>query len=254
MKVLLILVDGMRPDCISQIPQAQAMIEKSRYYPQAQTVIPPVTLPCHISLFHSVDPTRHGTTTNDYAPQVRPIRGLCEVLRAAGKTCDICYSWEQIRDISRPGSLRKALFRRGSTTESYLSVTETLTESALTQIKTDPADFTFFYIGSPDAAGHQYGWCSPEYQKALSHSWEQIERLVAAVDDGYTVMITADHGGHDRTHGIDVPEDMTIPLFLCGQGIEAQTVQGANIKDIAPTVTCLLDVAANEYWEGRSLL
>ncbi len=53
----------------------------------AQTVTPSVTLPCHMSLFHSVTPQRHGTTTNTYAPQVRPVRGLCEVLAAAGKRC-----------------------------------------------------------------------------------------------------------------------------------------------------------------------
>jgi predicted AlkP superfamily pyrophosphatase or phosphodiesterase len=254
MKVLLILVDGMRPDCITDISQAERLRKKSRYYAQAQTVFPPVTLPCHVSLFHSVDPLRHGTTTNDYAPQVRPIRGLCEVLKAAGKTCDIYYSWEQIRDISRPGSLRNATFRSGTTTARYLAVTEELTESALAQMKNDPADFTFFYIATPDAAGHQYGWCSPEYQKSLSHSWEQIERLLAVVDDEYTVIVTADHGGHDRMHGQDVPEDMTIPLFLYGQNIPPQAAQGANIKDIAPTVVRLFGLEADEEWEGRALI
>lgn len=24
----------------------------------------------------------------------------------------------------------------------------------------------------------------------------------------------ADHGGYDRTHGMQIPEDMTVPLFL----------------------------------------
>lgn len=59
MKVLLALLDGMRPDSITNVPEAQ-------------TVFPSVTLPCHISLFHSVDPDRHGITTNTYTPQVRP--------------------------------------------------------------------------------------------------------------------------------------------------------------------------------------
>ena len=38
--------------------------------------MPSVTLPCHMSLFHSVDPDRHGITTNGYVPQVRPIKGM----------------------------------------------------------------------------------------------------------------------------------------------------------------------------------
>ena len=81
MRVILILVDGMRPDALAENPAAQKLAEKSIYTYAGQTVFPSVTLPCHMSLFHSVDPERHGTTTNTYMPQVRPIRGLCEVLR-----------------------------------------------------------------------------------------------------------------------------------------------------------------------------
>ena len=85
MKVMLILVDGMRPDAMVQMPQAQTLMAKSAYTLNAQTVFPSVTLPCHMSLFHSVDPARHGITTNLYMPQVRPINGLCEVLKSNGK-------------------------------------------------------------------------------------------------------------------------------------------------------------------------
>ena len=77
MKVILILADGMRPDSLTDIAKAQKVIGSSAYTMSAETVYPSVTLPCHISLFHSVTPQRHGTTTNTYMPQVRPINGLC---------------------------------------------------------------------------------------------------------------------------------------------------------------------------------
>ena len=80
MKTILILVDGMRPDALENVESAQSIIKKSTYTMNAQTVFPSVTLPCLISLFHSVEPMRHGTTTNVYMPQVRPIRGLCNIL------------------------------------------------------------------------------------------------------------------------------------------------------------------------------
>ena len=80
MKVLLILVDGMRPDAVVQNKIAGKFLEESTFSLNAATVFPPVTLPCHMSLFHSVDPSRHGILTNVYIPQVRPIQGLCEVL------------------------------------------------------------------------------------------------------------------------------------------------------------------------------
>ena len=56
MKVLLILVDGMRPDAVVQNKIAGKFLEESTFSLNAATVFPPVTLPCHMSLFHSVDP------------------------------------------------------------------------------------------------------------------------------------------------------------------------------------------------------
>jgi predicted esterase len=75
----------------------------------AQTVMPSVTLPCHMSLFHSVDPGRHGITTNTYLPQVRPVTGLVDQLDAFGKKCAFFYTWEELRDLSRPDHLHTAL-------------------------------------------------------------------------------------------------------------------------------------------------
>ena len=112
MRVLLILVDGMRPDSLTDIQKAQEIIKKSSYTMEAKTVTPSVTLPCHMSLFHSVDPSRHGTTTNTYAPQVRPINGLCEVIKYNNKSSAFFYNWEELRDLSRPDSLSFSYFCR----------------------------------------------------------------------------------------------------------------------------------------------
>lgn len=71
----------------------------------------------------------------------------------------------------------------------------------------------------------------------------------------YTVIVTADHGGHDRIHGTDLLEDMTIPLIIMGKGFEAgKELENANIMDIAPTIAKLLNVEADEEWEGESLI
>ncbi|MDO4829744.1 MAG: alkaline phosphatase family protein, partial [Clostridia bacterium] len=79
-KVVLILVDGMRPDAVLTCgnEKMKARINECAYTLHARTVMPSVTLPCHMSLFHSVDPDRHGILTNTYVPQVRPVEGLYE--------------------------------------------------------------------------------------------------------------------------------------------------------------------------------
>ena len=109
MRTLLILVDGMRPDALTNIPTAQKIIARAKSTMSARTVMPSVTLPCHVSLFHSVDPARHGIMTNTYVPQVRPINGLCEVLSRANKSCAFFYNWHELRDLVRPGSLTYSL-------------------------------------------------------------------------------------------------------------------------------------------------
>ncbi len=77
-KAILVLVDGMRPDALRACgnPGVEEMLAGSTYTLEGRTVMPSVTLPCHMSLFHSVDPDRHGVTTNVYTPQVRPVEGL----------------------------------------------------------------------------------------------------------------------------------------------------------------------------------
>ena len=253
MKVLLILVDGMRPDALPKVKNAQNLISRSKRNMNAQTVTPSVTLPCHMSLFHSVDPGRHGTTTNTYMPQVRPINGICEVLNKSQKHCAFFFNWEELRDLSRPASLTHSYFASGDRF-GYEKANAMVTDAAIDFLSKTATDFTFLYLGYPDAAGHGYGWMSDKYFESLENSWWNIERIVNTLDDDYTVIITADHGGHDRTHGTTLPEDMTIPLIVLGKNFMAgEGFEDANIKDIAPTVAKLLGVEPDAEWDGKSL-
>ena len=254
MKTVLILVDGMRPDSLKNIDKAQKIIEDSAYTMNAETVYPSVTLPCHISLFHSVTPQRHGTTTNTYMPQVRPINGLCEVLKQANKKSAIFYNWEEIRDVSRPNSLVHSCFYAGRVL-GYKKAGELLTDELIKHLTNYDTDFAFIYFGYPDMAGHNHGWMTDEYMEAIESSWNNIEKIMISLGDEYNYIITADHGGHDRTHGSDMPEDMIIPVILNGKDFEKGEIRNnVNIMDIAPTVTRLLGVEPDSEWEGTSLL
>jgi len=253
-KVMLILIDGMRPDSLEGISQAETFMREGAFTRCARTVFPSVTLPCHMSLMHSVDPQRHGTTTNTFAPQVRPIDGLFDVLAMWKKRCGFFYNWEQLRDIARPGSLY---------TNHYIScvkcgLTESddrVTEAALKSMREDDLDFLFVYLGGADETGHAFGWMGEEYLAAVRHAWTDVERLAAAAGDEYQVIITADHGGHERTHGTEMTEDMTIPVFLRGSSFApGKELEKVSIKDIAPTVCALMGVPTPDEWEGNALV
>lgn len=244
----------MRPDSLTNEVKAQNFLKKSAYTMSASTVMPSVTLPCHMSLFHSVDPSRHGTTTNTYMPQVRPVKGLCEVLVESKKKIAFFYNWEQLRDVSSAGSLEFSYFCKGHNI-GYDVANDIITDAAEKYLAENYTDFAFLYLGNTDEVGHKYGWMSNEYMESVSKSWDNINRIVDSLPDDYTVIVTADHGGHERMHGTDIPEDMTIPLIITGKNMKpGESFENANIKDIAPTVAKLLDIYPDEEWEGKSLV
>jgi arylsulfatase A-like enzyme len=71
---------------------------------------------------------------------------------------------------------------------------------------------------------------------------------------GYTVILTADHGGHGKSHGTTDPRDMTIPWIVWGAGVQpGDTLSGIRTMDTAATVMWLLGVDAPANWVGRPI-
>ncbi len=254
-KVVLVLVDGMRPDGMMQCGHKypEKLCEKSMYTLKAQTVFPSVTLPCHMSLFHSVDPQRHGILSNTYVPQVRPIDGLFDRLGAFGKKCGFFYTWEELRDLSRPDCLHTSVcINQHKQPDTDIKITD----AAIDYISRELPDFTFIYLGETDeVGGHACGWMSEQYMKSVYKAWDCIQRIDKSLPKGYTLIVTADHGGHDRIHGTDLPEDMTIPLCICtSEGKKGEIEDKVSIKDIAFTIASLLEVPPVTEWEGKNLI
>ena len=252
-KVVLILVDGLRSDALLQCghPFVETMLKEGTCYLEAQTVMPSVTLPCHMSLFHSVDPERHGITTNTFMPQVRPIEGLIDRLDNCGKKCGMFYNWEELRDLYRPGHLHEAFFIN----EEKVSDTDpVITDKTIEYIKAEEPDFVFLYLGEVDGAGHGAGWMSEHYFDVVNIAMECSERVYKALPAGYTLIVTADHGGHGRGHGSDSPEDMTIPVCCVGAPFEkGVSLPGGSILDLAVTIAGIMDVEPVKEWEGKTL-
>ena len=253
-KVILISIDGMRPDGLMQCknPYVKTLMQEASYTLKARSAQPSVTLPCHMTMFHSVPPMRHGITTNTYIPQMRPVSGLFEQISMAGGNSAMFYGWEPLRDVARPGSLKNAVYRwayAADNTDKYL------TDRALECIERDHPDFVFLYMVETDEkGGHDHGWMSEEYLACVSNAIDQVRRVVEAVGEDYSVIVTADHGGHDRMHGTDMEEDMTIPMFYRGPAFEAgKELENVSLLEIAPTIADLLGAMPSPDWEGRSL-
>lgn len=253
-KVVLILIDGMRPDGMLQCgnPYVSTLLDQSAYTLTARTVMPSITLPCHMSLFHSVDPDRHGVLTNVYTPQVRPIDGLFELLHRAGKSSAIFYNWEELRDLSRPGSLQCSVMLD----QHMLPDTDRqISALAVNYIQTVQPDCVFIYLGETDEkGGHDNGWMSSAYLQCVANAIDCVRTIREGIPAEYDVILTADHGGHERLHGTDRDVDMLIPIILNGPSFPAgQAFSGGSINDIAPTIVHLLGISPAREWEGHVL-
>lgn len=261
--VILYVVDGMRPDgmLLADAPNLQRLRERGAYSLTAQTVMPSITLPTHMSMFHAVTPQVHGVTDNCWQPMPGGfIPGIVELVRQAQRKAAAFYTWDELRDLSRPGALAYSSFMNiyapgGETSDGVMA------RLAADYFVEQRPDFMFVYYGMVDETGHQYGWMSPEYLAQVSAADAAIGGLLDRVEaDGLleqtAVLVTADHGGHAHDHGADIPEDMTIPWLLSGPGIrrEYPILSPVHILDTAPTIAHLLGLPLPAAWQGRPVL
>lgn len=246
------MIDGLRPEAITpeRCPALTALMARGAYSLRAQSVMPCITLPCHMSIFHSVPPSRHGVTSNTWSPMARPLPGLVETAHAAGRTCSFYYNWEPLRNLSEPGHLVHAYFRDNGETPGGDHV---IAREAMRSLPLDQPDFAFIYLGTIDVAGHAFGWMSQRYLDQAGYVDQAVGTLLAALPADAHVLVQADHGGHDRNHGANTPEDMTIPWLLAGPGIRAghQLHSPVGLLDTAPTLARLLGMQPAAQWEGQ---
>ena len=254
-KVILISIDGMRPDGMQGCgnPYVKEMEATCAYTYSARSMEPSVTFPCHFSMTHSVTPQRHGILTNTYVPQVRPVNGLFERIKNMGGVSAMFYGWEPLRDIASPGSLQFATSINAYSKESTDTV---LTEEAIRVIGENKPDFVFLYMVETDEkGGHDNGWMSREYLRRISVAIDNVKRIIEAFGEEYSIIVMADHGGHERSHGTLLPEDMTVPLFFRGEAfVPGPLNTELSLLDIAPTVGAVMGIGSDSQWEGRSVI
>lgn len=253
MTVIFIMLDGVRPDAIaaSDCPNLNALMQRGAYSMKAQSVMPSITLPCHTSIFHSVPPARHGITSNVWTPLARPLPGLIDLAKQQlGLRCAFFYNWEELRDLSRPGNLAYSYFIEAAYVEHG---DDLMADEAARAIPQEKYDFSFVYFGTVDTFGHLYGWMSPEYLAQLARVDRQLGRVIDALPADASVVVQADHGGHERSHGTELPEDMTIPWIAAGPAFKQNYDIPAPVSllDTAPTLAHLLGVKPHPHWEGR---
>jgi predicted AlkP superfamily pyrophosphatase or phosphodiesterase len=273
--VFIISIDGGKPAAISrsEMPVLQKLAAEGASTWVAQTIYPSITLPSHTSMLTGVGPEKHHILWNTWRPragvvQVPTIFG--EALHQ-GLSTAMFVGKEKFRHLAQPGTVSEFDFDRADATE-YASSTllqllgmksvtvpaRIVGQRAASYILRERPALCFIHFTDTDDAGHRYGWGSPQQLQAFAsvdaalgevlHSIEQ-----AGIAEESVLIITADHGGHRKTHGSRTSDDMNIPWIAWGANVKQNFTISEPIVtyDTAATALWLLDVPCPASFDGK---
>jgi arylsulfatase A-like enzyme len=261
--VVLVSIDGLRPDAIEtyDTPTLRRLMREGSYSLEASTVMPSKTLPSHTSMLTGESPERHRVLWNNVATadaEIIELPTIFSVARANGYRTAAFFSKAKFSPLQRPGTLDYSQspggwWGRWSSDRTIGDIEDYLQDAR--------PNVLFVHLSDPDRAGHDSGWMSEDYGAAVTETDVALGRLLEAFDAGfgagnYSVIVTADHGGHDRGHGTDDPRDVTIPWIAWGRGVLASHLTNATISttDTASSVLWLLGLAEPTEWLGTPVL
>jgi predicted AlkP superfamily pyrophosphatase or phosphodiesterase len=255
--VILVSIDGLRPDAIEAfgLKTLQRLMAEGSYTLEASTILPSKTLPSHTSMLTGRTPEGHGITFNREMDShgVVEVPTIFELARREGLHTAAFYSKAKFRHLDRDQSYdyRQA---PASNVDNWMA-TRTVPD-AINYMRHRSPNLLFVHIGEPDFAGHATGWMSFFYGIATRRADAAVARLLEAADrtygrGNYAVIVTADHGGHDRNHGSDDPRDVTIPWIAWGEGVQAGARPvGVRTMDTAATALRLLGIPLSTQLAG----
>ena len=271
--VIVISIDGGKPAVIaeSEMPTLKKMAAEGAVTWQASTIFPSKTLPSHTSMLTGVGPDKHQVLWNDFSP----IKGKVKVptafslLRAvdAKAVTGMFVCKQKFRHLWIEGTLDTFDFggpiqdtpvAASPEIEKDKKPAQLVAKNASAWIKEKKPKLLFVHFADPDTAGHKDGWGSPQQKEAfkvtdqaLWQVWTAVKE--AGIADSTVILISADHGGHDKTHGLNIPDDMIIPWVAWGKGVKANTTITAPVTtyDTAATALWLLDVPLPAEFDGK---
>lgn len=256
--VVLVSIDGLRPDAIARFtaPTLQRLIKEGSYSLSARTIMPSTTLPSHTSMLSGEPPDEHGVFWNNVTSakvDVVNFSTVFSVAREHGYRTAAFFSKAKFGPLQRPGTLDYSQapggwFGRWSGARTVADVRSYLEDQR--------PNVLFVHLSDPDVAGHSSGWMSQAYGQAVQTADAALGQLLTVADSAYgkgnySLVVTADHGGHAYGHGTSDPQDVTIPWIAWGRGVNAGLLdEEIDTFDTAPTVLWLLGVEEPDEWDG----
>ena len=258
--MIIISIDGRRPDAISvtRMPNLQRLIRQGIYASNALTVHPSTTIAAHVSMLTGLDSSRHKVAEKTFGRGYYSQPTVFSVAKAAGLTTAMFFSKEKLDFLANPDYLDCVYGPQRHRKISVDASTDAIAVAFDTAWPSKKCALTFIHLREPDNAGHWWGRMTKAYPRSAANADRAVGRILAtvahsSVQEKTAVLVTADHGGHGRSHRERKPENMTIPWIVVG----ANTPAGIAIEktiyvyDIAPTVLALLNLSAPTHIDGQ---
>ena len=240
-KALLIMLDGARADALAaaRMPAVQSLRDGSwaQGYRGAWTLFGqntpdarPSSAANHTAIFTAVNAEKsrvfqNGQTKNgDYAKWPTWLKRVTDAV--PGTKGLFIFSWGEGKQYPSSQNVR---FVHDTDANNGKNIGKMLAAP-------DAPDAIQYFIDLPDHGGHSAGFYpfSREYLHALYTSdtyiaaaLDGIRRRPTFEDEDWLVMVTADHGGYARSHGMWGGQASTIPLVLSGRDTPSGRLPGA---------------------------
>jgi arylsulfatase A-like enzyme len=245
-RLVIVSIDGLRPDALAPggASTLLGLAGRGTYTWAARTVNPSTTVPSHVSMLTGYPPSFHRITWDDWKPEkgYPAVPTILQLARAAGLRTSLVVGKDKLKILALPGS-----------TQFFLaSGTEAVANQAVAEIASG-VDVLVVHFPEVDLTGHATGWMSPAYLTAVGETDRALGRIVDALGDSTTLIVTGDHGGTGRDHGAGATMDMLIPWVAVGPTVPRGRgiTRGIKTVDTAATAARFLGLSLAPDAEGR---
>ncbi|HEU5208441.1 MAG TPA: alkaline phosphatase family protein [Longimicrobiales bacterium] len=256
--VVIVSIDGLRPDAIARYdaPTLQRLVATGRYTLRARTVVPSKTLPAHTSMLTGASLEQHGVSWNEpLSDSVLSVPTIFERARRHGLVTAAFFSKPKMEMLAS-GSGYDYVQRPVGGLMGMLG--GDVHEDVRALLREEKPHLLFVHIGDPDYIGHITGWMTPFYGNAVARADDALEEIITVADSAYgvgeyTLIVTADHGGHGRDHTGPDPVDVHIPWIVAGKGVRGSGELRSQVRvfDTGPTALWLLGIRIDASLAGR---
>jgi predicted AlkP superfamily pyrophosphatase or phosphodiesterase len=253
--VFIISIDGARSDIVFSMVEPRnirCLASEGAYTFWAQSIQPSVTLPAHTSMLTGVKANVHKILWNDYQPEKGYVQvtTIFELAKAANLKTAMFTGKQKLLCIARPGTVDKFEWINGDAIA--------IARAAAEYIVKEKPNLCFVHLPDLDSFGHNYGWGSDRQIKAVENCDKAVGILLdglrsAGILDQTFIIVSADHGGHGKTHGSSDVRDICVPFICSGASVKPNyEIQApVSICDVAATAAYTLGLDIPDTWTGK---